>query len=161
MLIIDDSPMCAKMARHVLEHQLHCSCIVALSGLEGLELAKQHYEEISLVLLDIAMPEMNGFDVVQAFRRVPHLQQLPVLFASGNNDEIDSLCLSLGALGFVLKPVQRHILCQYILAIAPELTAQLMLDSKLSKQGKRTPNKQTTLVPFVFGTTQQQPIQAS
>ena len=38
------------------------------------------------------------------------LQQLPVLFASGNNDEIDSLCLSLGALGFVLKPVQRHIL---------------------------------------------------
>jgi len=128
VLIIDDSPMCAKMARHVLENQLHCSVLVASSGSEGLEMAKQHYDKISLVLLDIAMPDMNGFDVVQALRKVPHLQQLPVLFASGNNDEIDSLCLSLGALGFVLKPVQRHILCQYILAIAPELSAQLLLD---------------------------------
>ena len=65
----------------------------------------------NLILLDIMMPEMNGYEVLKALRRNPQTQDIPVIFVTAmNTDQDEELGLSLGAVDYITKPIHPAIL---------------------------------------------------
>lgn len=102
VLIVDD----AEMNRDLLSWQLRLqghTISVAYNGRHALELIRAL--PFDLVLLDIMMPEMNGYQVLEQLKADPALRHLPVVVISGI-DDLDSVvrCIELGAEDYLLKP---------------------------------------------------------
>lgn len=75
----------------------------ATNGVEALASLRAHGAD--LVLLDISMPVMGGFETLSTIRADPQLNAVPVLMVSGTDDETQiDRCRELGASGFLLKP---------------------------------------------------------
>jgi two-component system, cell cycle response regulator len=102
ILIIDDNPDALEVAKTRLAKE--CPDIVcAQGGIPGLEAAKR--ENPDLILLDIDMPDMSGFDVCRALKGDPDLCMIPVLFLSGTGAAEEKVKgLDLGAVDYVTKP---------------------------------------------------------
>ena len=77
--------------------------ITATSGAEALELVQAHYETLSLILLDLNLPDMHGLDVLRQLKADSRFARLPVIVLTADSDaEVE--CLTLGAVDFIPKP---------------------------------------------------------
>ena len=102
ILIIDDSPDSLVVAKTRLAHEGH-EIICAVAGGEGLETASR--EKPDLILLDVDMPDMNGFDVCRRLKADADLCMVPVIFLSGSGGPEEKVKgLNIGAVDFVTKP---------------------------------------------------------
>lgn len=81
LLVVDDNYYNQQLLKLMLD-KLGYPCLVASSGEEALQLLAQ--QQVSLVLLDIEMPAMNGYQTLQAIRQLPGRQQLPVIAVTGH-----------------------------------------------------------------------------
>jgi diguanylate cyclase (GGDEF)-like protein len=108
ILLIDDDEILHLMMHHILERE-GFKVLNASNGHEGIEAIKN--QEPELVFLDVMMPEMDGFDCLQAIRAIPDVQLLPIVMLTGL-DDIDSINRSfeLGATDFIAKPINWPIL---------------------------------------------------
>ena len=108
LLIADDDEMERFLQREVLE-RAGFDIIEANSGAAALELFAEHKPD--LVMLDVMMPEMNGFEACQAIRALPGGQNAPVLLATAL-DDIDSIdqAYRAGATDFIGKPINWPVL---------------------------------------------------
>ena len=101
VLAIDDTP--ANLLTLGACMSDHFEMFMSTSGAEGLILAAQHLPD--LILLDIMMPGMNGFDVCNVLKTDPALQQIPVVMITAMNDVAsEERGLALGAADFIAKP---------------------------------------------------------
>ena len=102
VLIIDDSMEALAIAKaRLIKEGLAVMC--ADGGKKGLEEAQR--EPPDLILLDLDMPDMSGFDVCRALKANPDLCMIPVIFLSGSGTEDDKIeGLDLGAVDYVTKP---------------------------------------------------------
>jgi len=80
ILVIDDQPELRQLFQRVLEHQGH-RVVCAGNGQEGLRALESWPAE--LVLLDMAMPEMDGLSFLRVLRQQPRWKDLPVIILSG------------------------------------------------------------------------------
>lgn len=102
VLIIDDNPMNAELLKEVLE-QIGQSSVIAHNGKEAFEIIKN--EKFDLILLDIMMPEMSGFEVIEKLKKDPKTTDIPVTFISALNETEDIVKgLDLGSYGYITKP---------------------------------------------------------
>lgn len=103
ILTVDDDDMMRLMLHDILDRE-GFEVSSAANGHEGIEMVKTRHPE--LVLLDVMMPEMNGFDCLQALRAIPGMELLPIVMLTGA-DDIDSINRSfqLGATDFIAKPI--------------------------------------------------------
>jgi len=99
ILIIDDDHTLIRLTEHILSKQ-GFDVLTALDGLEGLQKAQK--EEPDLVILDIVMPEPDGFQVLELLRQRTNI---PVIMLTAEQ-ELDTSCnaLSLGADDYIMKP---------------------------------------------------------
>ena len=68
-----------------------------------------------LILLDINMPEMDGFEVMEKIRENPKLAEIPIIFLTADNDpQIESRCLKEGAMDFITKPFVLNVMLSRI-----------------------------------------------
>jgi len=82
----------------------------AENGLEGLELMHAHADQLSMVLLDIQMPVMNGYQVLEKVSQDAVLREIPIIVTTGNDRaEEEERCLELGATDFIAKPYNPNI----------------------------------------------------
>ena len=102
VLIIDDSPDAIAMVKaRLAKEQLEIIC--AASGQAGLDAAR--LERPDLVLLDIKMPEMDGYDVCRALKADAELCMIPIIFLTGSVTTEDKVKgLDLGAVDYISKP---------------------------------------------------------
>jgi diguanylate cyclase (GGDEF)-like protein len=102
VLIIDDDPASLEIAQiRLAKEPLDILC--AEGGVVGLEMARR--EAPDLILLDVDMPDMSGFEVCHALKTDLELCMTPVLFLSGSNDAEDKIQgLNLGAVDYIAKP---------------------------------------------------------
>ena len=102
ILVVDDDPWILKMVTTVLGkggHEIH----MARNGKEGLEKAKTI--DPDLVITDIMMPEMDGWDLVRTIRATPGLSMVPVIFLTALSDDDDRIQgFRLGADDYLGKP---------------------------------------------------------
>lgn len=102
IMIIDDAPLMLEMLRDILVE--HGSDVVVLSNGET---AIEEAERVppDLILLDIEMPGMDGFQVCEQFKLHPELREIPIIFLSGYNDgEVKVKAFEHGAVDYITKP---------------------------------------------------------
>ena len=105
LLYVDDNPMNLVFVERILENQPHLHLITAHEAQLGLELAASHRPAI--ILLDINMPHLNGYQVLERLRRMPELQDTPVFAVTADavGSEIQA-GLDAGFSEFLIKPVE-------------------------------------------------------
>ncbi|MCS6825377.1 MAG: response regulator [Caldilinea sp.] len=103
ILLADDDPMLQKLIANTLKLEHH-DVIVAVNGQEALDLIRS--EKPDLVILDIMMPLINGFDVCAELRRHPETETLPVIMLSGLGQVQEKIMgLRAGADEYLTKPI--------------------------------------------------------
>ncbi|MBP0001195.1 MAG: response regulator [Cyanobacteria bacterium SID2] len=102
VLVVDDNEANRDLLRRRLQRQGYC-VTVAEDGFRALELIRE--QPFDLVLLDIMMPRMNGYQVLEQLKADPELRDIPVLVISAL-DDLDSVvkCIELGAEDYLPKP---------------------------------------------------------
>ena len=109
-LIVDDSAVNRKvLARHL--ESLDIASREAGNGREALEVLRSGGSDVGVVLLDIVMPEMDGYETLAAIKADETLRHLPVIMISGI-EELDSVvrCIEMGATDYLPKPFDPAIL---------------------------------------------------
>jgi putative two-component system response regulator len=102
ILVVDDEPANLKVMREVLGNDYRLS--FAKSGELALQLIEN--EPPKLILLDIMMPDMNGFEVCKVLKSNPHTAHIPVIFVTALAHEQDeSEGFALGAVDYITKPI--------------------------------------------------------
>lgn len=100
LIIDDDKELCALMEKCVKQENL--SAIIAHGGAEGLRLANENRSTCSLIILDVMMPDLDGFQVLQKIRESSNV---PVLMLTAKSNEEDKVSgLRLGADDYLTKP---------------------------------------------------------
>jgi len=107
ILIVDDSRTSRLKLSRLLKSEGH-AVTEAAGGREGLDLL--FAEPFDLVLLDLEMPDMDGFQTLRAIKETPELRHLPVIIVSGTEDGNPARCLDLGATAYLVKPVAAALL---------------------------------------------------
>ena len=120
ILVIEDDPIALRLARYTLENAGY-QVITASNGLEGLRKAR---ERPDLVVLDIMLPGMDGFEICHRLRAEPETAQLPLLILSAKAQEADKTTgLKLGADDYLTKPASPSEIVRRV---------QALLDRKVS-----------------------------
>ncbi len=105
VLVVDDSALIHQMYKMVLM-RYRCQIITALNGQEGLNKLEQN-PDVSLMLVDINMPLMNGLEFIQKVKALGKYDNIPMVIVSTEGKEEDTQRgLALGARGYVKKPFQ-------------------------------------------------------
>ena len=113
ILVVDDEPMNAKMVRFILKEEKNYSILSAENVNDAMDILGQN--QVDLILLDIEMPEMNGFDALVMIRE---RYQIPVVFMTGNKDlESIQRAESMGVEDYVTKPLSPQALQEVIHSI--------------------------------------------
>jgi diguanylate cyclase (GGDEF)-like protein/PAS domain S-box-containing protein len=103
ILLIDDTPENLFLLATALEAEFDLQ--LAASGPEGVKLAKASPPD--LILLDIMMPEVDGYETFRRFRNVPALVNTPIIFVTAISDlESEVAGLALGAADYITKPIK-------------------------------------------------------
>ena len=103
IVVADDEPDVLFMTAFSLRTVGGFEVIEARNGLEAVEKAQQVHPD--LIVLDIKMPRMNGYEACRKLKETPELRDVPVIFlsAKGQRQEIEE-GLSVGAADYILKP---------------------------------------------------------
>ena len=102
LLLVDDQPIHLQVLYRALsaDHQL----FMATSGAQAMKVVREQNPD--LVLLDVVMPEMDGFEVLQQLKSNLDTAGIPVMFVTAHGgDEIETQCLQAGAVDFISKPI--------------------------------------------------------
>ncbi|MDR1470696.1 MAG: response regulator [Spirochaetaceae bacterium] len=111
VLIVDDNLLTLKQLEAHLSQRYEV--MLAKSGKIAIEICKTVVPD--LILLDVRMPEMDGFETLKELQKNAKLEFIPVLFLTGSNDTMTEIkCLELGAMDFITKPANRSILLHRI-----------------------------------------------
>jgi DNA-binding response OmpR family regulator len=103
ILVIDDEPYIGRIIQLKLENTQY-AVDVFQDGAAALDRLRTD-EPVDLILLDIMMPNMNGFEVLTRLRQIPHREETPVIMLTGKGQSTDrEQAASLGANDFLTKP---------------------------------------------------------
>jgi len=113
VLLVDDEQFIRQLVGRLLRDLGIEEVITADDGVDAVQKLQTHSGRIDLVILDLEMPNMNGFQVVQAIRdgKAGVNVDLPVLILTGHGqEEAVKLAVNLGIHGFMVKPMSKDAL---------------------------------------------------
>ena len=103
ILVIEDNEMNREILKDILCEEY--DVLEAVNGAEGLALLEANYQELSVILLDLQMPVMNGFEFLEHVHRDALLSAVPIIVMTADeNVDSESRCMALGAVEFLEKP---------------------------------------------------------
>ncbi len=102
VLVVDDSNVLRKIVSFNLQKEGY-EVLEARNGVEALQLVEKTAPD--LIILDVMMPEMDGFEVLRRLRADPNFRTIPVIILTAKGGEEDQrTAVNLGANGFLTKP---------------------------------------------------------
>lgn len=116
ILVVDDEPSIVRLMEFILARQGH-EMLVAVNGEEALQAVKTHCPD--LVLLDIMMPRIDGYEVARTLRADPATAQLPIIMLSAKAQEEDiQKGIDVGVNEYITKPFSPeqlvHVVTEYL-----------------------------------------------
>ena len=105
VLVVEDQEINRDVLGMILEDDY--DVIYAENGKEGLDLITGNQDKLSIILLDLMMPVMDGFEVLRAMNRDPELKKIPVIVLTAEK-EAELKALQMGAADFITKPFDLH-----------------------------------------------------
>ena len=104
ILIVEDELVNRELLKAYLEDKYEL--LIAETGAEALEAVRKHFDTLSLVMLDLILPDMHGLDILREIKQDPDLSRIPVIVLTGDTEsEVESL--NIGASDFISKPYPR------------------------------------------------------
>ena len=125
IVAVDDSGIVLKMLTKVLgeKYDLHAFS----GGKRALQFLKDRTP--NLIILDIDMPEINGYEMLKMIKEKEHLQDVPVIFLTSNNDKSHVVkAVAGGAKDYVVKPIDEEILTAKVQAALEEAVSNDVID---------------------------------
>jgi len=131
ILVVDDKPHALTMISNYLSQEGY-NVITATSGNEALRLAREHRP--FAITLDIIMPDMDGWEVLQELKKRPETADIPVIIVSVSDDRQTGIAL--GAVGYITKPVNRELLIAEINKVDGPTAHSILIvdDNELDRQ---------------------------
>lgn len=104
IISIDDSAQIRNIIRGATE-VLGYDFLEAKDGIEGMEVVAKHADDIALILLDVHMPRMDGFEVLRRLKKSDQYKQIPVMMVTTESErEAIVNAIKIGAENYVTKP---------------------------------------------------------
>ena len=117
ILIVDDVELNRSILGAILENEY--TIVEAENGKQALELIEELKDEISVILLDLIMPEMDGKQVLVELNKRKIIGMIPVLVISGENSyETEKECFDLGISDYIAKPFNNVIIQKRVKNVA-------------------------------------------
>ncbi len=112
IMIVDDSPTDTHLLKKILEKN-GFSTLTAADANEGIEVAKR--EQPDLILMDVVMPGLNGFQATRELTTNPETSSIPVIIVTRKDQQVDRVWgMRQGASNYVTKPVREDALLDLI-----------------------------------------------
>ena len=133
ILVVDDVDLNRDLLRNMLEDDYLIE--IAEDGEKALEKLREYTDRIAAVLLDLQMPNKDGFAVIREMKKSGMLQKIPVLIVSSEHAiEVESQCLALGAADFIHKPFESSIVQNRIRNTIELFNGKNRLEQKVEEQ---------------------------
>jgi twitching motility two-component system response regulator PilH len=133
IMVIDDDPAGQRLIKYMLSPEGH-EVITASNGMQGLQIATQQLPD--LVILDVMLPGIDGFEVCHRLRSSAKTASIPIVMLSGKTQASDrDTGLKVGANEYLIKPVERQELLDTV--------------TRLLSESKRTPEKQARVIVLI------------
>ncbi len=130
---MDDVDLNRDLLRNMLEDDYLIE--IAEDGEKALEKLREYTDRIAAVLLDLQMPNKDGFAVIREMKKSGMLQKIPVLIVSSEHAiEVESQCLALGAADFIHKPFESSIVQNRIRNTIELFNGKNRLEQKVEEQ---------------------------
>lgn len=130
VLIVDDNPLNNESLRLLLE--LEGAMVTdTLSAADALNALRQTNASFNAILLDVQMPDMNGFELAAKIRAIPEWQDIPIVFISANFDhKLSAKCQAVGGNLLLSKPFNREQLIEAISALIAGEVVPIVTDAE-------------------------------
>lgn len=114
ILVVDDESVMRRVVTYALK-AIQVDVVSAEDGAQALDLAAN--QAFALALVDINLPDMDGFEVIQHLREIPHMADIPmIVFTARNHPGDEHHALEAGAVGFLYKPFSTQVLRDLVTA---------------------------------------------
>ena len=131
ILIVEDEKPVAQMMEILLK-RTGCDVLIAHTGKAGMELASE--KKFDLIVLDIDLPDMNGFEICREIKQRHFSRQTPVVFVSGRHCEQDiGRSLKLGAVDYIMKPFRMEFAARLLSHVKTKTDSTVTLENAISK----------------------------
>lgn len=133
VLVVDDDATSLKLAQKILEPTYR----VAAANNGEMVFSYLKHNTPDLILLDLNMPGIDGFDVMEQLRKDEHTSEIPVIFLTANQEsEIEAKCLESGAIDFVNKPFVPAVLIGRVKRVIELYTYRKQLEEMVQEQSQ-------------------------
>ena len=133
VLIVDDVELNIEMLAVTLEGEY--PVLKADGGRKAIEMIREYKDDIAVVLLDLIMPEVDGFAVLEAMKNQSWLKTIPVLVITAeSNAEVENRCFEMGVADFIKKPFDNAIVRNRVKNIVDLFGYRNQLEEKVEKQ---------------------------
>ena len=105
VLVVDDDPVVVRLVKEFLKAQGH-AVETAKDGIDAMILVKKEIPD--LIVLDIMMPELNGYDVLRTLKFTDEYKEIPVLLLTSREQELDKRIGEMMGIDYLQKPVNRE-----------------------------------------------------
>lgn len=148
ILIVDDSDMNRAMLREILKDNY--SILEAGNGVECLSCVEHMGPSLSLILLDLNMPEMDGFEVLAELSKLGYMDDIPVIIISGTDSTAD-ICRAydLGATDYIHRPFNTQVIYRRVSNTITLMAKQRRMAELVNRQIDRTTKQQELMVDFL------------
>lgn len=112
ILVVEDEPNISNLVKFILEKNGY-EVLQAFVGQEGIEIAKR--EKLDLIVLDVMMPNMDGFDVAKKLSRMKKAKNIPIIMLSSAAQFKDKMKgIESGAMDYITKPFDKKELLEKV-----------------------------------------------
>ena len=144
VLIVDDAEINRIVLAEILKEEYRIA--EAENGIRAIDFLEENHEDVAMVLLDLVMPKMDVFAVLETMREREWMEKIPVLVISGETSvTIEQRCFEYGVSDFIRKPFDNTLVRKRVNNIASLFQYQNELEEKVEEQ-TRTLKKQNDLL---------------
>jgi len=138
MLIVDDNVNNLFTLRSLITQHMDCEVLEADSGQKAIDIAT-HDNAIDLIILDVQMPEMDGFQVASMLKIRTRTKNIPIIFltAAYKTDDFRKKGYETGAADYLLKPIEDDLLINKISTYFRLISKERQLNQELEKRVKQ------------------------
>ncbi len=117
VLSVDDSSIMRKIIQSTID-RLGFEFLEAENGQHALDVLKEHYQDVGLILLDWNMPVKDGYQTLLEVKQDEHLQNIPIMMVTTESERSSIIkAIQAGAINYVIKPFSQEDLIMKIMAV--------------------------------------------
>lgn len=133
ILIVDDVEINRELLSEILSDEY--TILMAENGKQAMKVLEERHEEIAVLMLDLVMPEMDGFAVLRELDRRPWSKNIGIIIISSDNTiKTETECFELGVSDFVHRPFDNRLVKKRVNNVVSLYQYQQELESKVEKQ---------------------------